>query len=181
MEHQDQDGSGEKNTAVRLNKEIVLPTTDSNAQHGSAARAGMDVFFSGSIRGGRSDVDVYAELVGILDGEATVLTEHVGVEGVEESEQQAGLSDADIHDQDVEWLRAADVVVAEVTTPSLGVGYEIGRAVALEKPVCCLYRPGADHDLSAMVRGNDAVDVVEYHDPADVESTLRAFLERHRS
>jgi hypothetical protein len=28
MEHQDQDESGEKNTAVQLNKEIVLPTTD---------------------------------------------------------------------------------------------------------------------------------------------------------
>jgi hypothetical protein len=28
MEHQNQDESGEKNTAVRLNKEIVLPTTD---------------------------------------------------------------------------------------------------------------------------------------------------------
>jgi len=27
MQHQNQDESGEKNTAVRLNKEIVLPTT----------------------------------------------------------------------------------------------------------------------------------------------------------
>jgi len=31
-------------------------------------------------------------------------------------------------------------VVAEVTIPSLGVGYEIGRAVALGKRVLCLYR-----------------------------------------
>jgi len=141
----------------------------------------MDVFFSGSIRGGRSDVDVYADLIEILDGEGTVLTDHIGTEDVEEREREAGLSDSDIYEQDLEWLAAADVVVAEVTTPSLGVGYEIGRAVAWEKPVLCLYRPSGDHDLSAMVRGNDAVEVVEYRDPAAVESRLRAFLRRHRS
>ncbi|MEF8851697.1 MAG: nucleoside 2-deoxyribosyltransferase [Haloarculaceae archaeon] len=141
----------------------------------------MDVFFSGSIRGGRSDVDLYASLIETLNEHGTVLTEHVGVAGVEESEAEAGLSDADIYDQDVAWLRQADAVVAEVTTPSLGVGYEIGRAVAWETPVCALYRPGADHDLSAMVRGNDAVRVVEYRTPADVESDLAAFLQKHRA
>jgi hypothetical protein len=33
MEHQNQDESGEKNTAVWLNKEIVLPTTDKRPGH----------------------------------------------------------------------------------------------------------------------------------------------------
>lgn len=33
------------------------------------------------------------------------------------------------------------VLVAEVTQPSLGVGYEIGRAIDLKKKVLCLYRP----------------------------------------
>ena len=33
------------------------------------------------------------------------------------------------------------VIVAEVTQPSLGVGYEIGRAYAMKKPILCLYRP----------------------------------------
>ena len=32
------------------------------------------------------------------------------------------------------------VLVAEVTMPSLGVGYEIGRAVAMDKNILCLYR-----------------------------------------
>lgn len=33
------------------------------------------------------------------------------------------------------------MVVAEVTQPSLGVGYELGWAVALGKPILCLFRP----------------------------------------
>lgn len=140
----------------------------------------MDIFFSGSIRGGRSDVDLYAAFVEILERHGAVLTEHVGTTDVEANEAAAGLTDGDIHDQDLAWLRRADVVVAEVTTPSLGVGYEVGRAVAWKKPVYCLYRPEGDHELSAMIRGNDAVSVTEYRTPASVESELEAFLRRHR-
>ncbi|RKD97911.1 nucleoside 2-deoxyribosyltransferase [Halopiger aswanensis] len=136
----------------------------------------MDIFFSGSIRGGRDDVDLYADLIDLLERHGTVLTEHVGTEDVEEKEAEAGLTDGDIHDQDVAWLRQADAVVAEVTTPSLGVGYEVGRAVAWEKPVLCLYRPDAEHELSAMIRGNDAVELVEYQRPDDVGDALEAFL-----
>ncbi|MXV60921.1 nucleoside 2-deoxyribosyltransferase [Natronorubrum sp. JWXQ-INN-674] len=140
----------------------------------------MDIFFSGSIRGGRSDVDVYATLIDILERHGTVLTEHIGTEGVEADEAAAGLTDTDIYEQDLAWLQQADVVVAEVTTPSLGVGYEIGRAVARETPVLCLYRPGAEHELSAMIRGNDAVEVTEYRTPSAVEPVLEAFVRRHR-
>jgi len=32
-------------------------------------------------------------------------------------------------------------VVAEVTQPSLGVGYEIGRAIEKNKKILCLFRP----------------------------------------
>ncbi|SFC35002.1 deoxynucleoside 5'-monophosphate N-glycosidase [Halobiforma haloterrestris] len=136
----------------------------------------MDIYFGGSIRGGRSDVDLYAAIIDVLEDHGTVLTEHVGTENVEEKEAEVGLTDADIYEQDLTWLRRADVVVAEVTTPSLGVGYELGRAVAWEKPVCCLYRPDGDHDLSAMVRGNGDVEVIEYETVADVEADLEEFL-----
>ncbi len=52
----------------------------------------------------------------------------------------------------MEWLISADVIIAEVTTPSLGVGYEIGRAAALHKPILCLYR-GGDMPASSMIAG----------------------------
>ena len=55
----------------------------------------------------------------------TVLTEDVGQQHSPETD--ASISDKWIHDRDVEWLHEADVVVAEVTQPSLGVGYEIGK------------------------------------------------------
>lgn len=42
------------------------------------------------------------------------------------------------------------VIVAEVTQKSLGVGYEIGRAVALNKLVICLFR--SDSEKSKILR-----------------------------
>ena len=140
----------------------------------------LDIYFAGSIRGGRSDASLYATLIAHLEHHGTVLTEHVGVESVEQREQTAGVSDGEIHDQDMAWLRQADIVVAEVTTPSLGVGYELGRAVERDKPTLCLYRPDGDHDLSAMVRGSDTIRVVEYHQPDDVTEVFEQFIEHNR-
>lgn len=137
----------------------------------------MEIYFGGSIRGGRDDSALYADLIDRLGSYGTVLTEHVGESDIEASEEQAGMTDRDIHEQDIQWLRQAEVVVAEVTTPSLGVGYEIGRAVAWEKPVLCLYRPDAEADLSAMIRGNDAVTVAEYRESSELEPVFRSFFE----
>lgn len=80
--------------------------------------------------------------------------------------------------RDVALLRQCSVVVAEVTVPSLGVGYELGRAVAMGKQVLCLYRPQPDKLLSAMVRGmdNDAgLKVVDYS-PDHVDQIFESFL-----
>ncbi|KAB0397875.1 hypothetical protein E2I00_004504 [Balaenoptera physalus] len=41
----------------------------------------------------------------------------------------------------------------EVAQPCLGVGYELGRAVARNKPVLCLFRPQSGRVLSATIRG----------------------------
>lgn len=137
----------------------------------------MDIYFAGSIRGGQSDVDLYAELIEMLNEYGTVLTEHVGTDTVQENETQAGMTDGDIHEQDLVWLRQADAVVAEVTTPSLGVGYELGRSVEMGTPVLALYRPDGEHDLSAMIRGSGDIAVSEYESAAGVEGELAAFLE----
>ncbi|MXR51947.1 nucleoside 2-deoxyribosyltransferase [Halovenus sp. WSH3] len=141
----------------------------------------MDIYFAGSIRGGQSDVELYAELIELLNEYGTVLTEHVGTETVQEEETQAGMTDHDIHEQDLAWLRQADAVVAEVSTPSLGVGYELGRAVELGTPIHCLYRPEAEHDLSAMIRGCDDIEVTEYDQPTELSETLAEFLEAAES
>jgi nucleoside 2-deoxyribosyltransferase len=58
------------------------------------------------------------------------------------------LNDAEILERDLEWLSQAHVVIAEVTQPSLGVGFEIARAITLNKPVLCLFRPSSGYRMT---------------------------------
>jgi nucleoside 2-deoxyribosyltransferase len=60
------------------------------------------------------------------------------------------------------WLLDADIVVAEVTTASLGVGYEIGRALENGKKIICLFRPSSGKRLSAMIEGAPGVITESY-------------------
>jgi 2'-deoxynucleoside 5'-phosphate N-hydrolase len=99
----------------------------------------MTIYFAGSIRGGRDDAAIYARIIELLNQFGRVVTEHVGDAAVTLGGENA--SDREIHDRDINWLRQADVIVAEVTAPSLGVGYEIGRAVEWGTPHSALRTP----------------------------------------
>ncbi|XP_065944556.1 putative 2'-deoxynucleoside 5'-phosphate N-hydrolase 1 isoform X2 [Magallana gigas] len=111
------------------------------------------IYFAGRITGGRKYADLYQRIVEQLKTYGKVLTEHVANPTVEADEDNAGLTDVFIHDRDMDWLYDCDVIVAEVTQKSLGVGYEIGRAVALNKLVICLFRSDSEERLSPMVAG----------------------------
>lgn len=139
----------------------------------------MKIYFAGSIRGGRGDAALYHEIVRELQQYGEVLTEHVA--DTELGTLGEDIGDRVIHDRDLDWLKAADYLVAEVTTPSLGVGYEIGKATEWGTPVLCLYRPangGNARTLSAMIAGSNALTVREYQSPADLKETLAGFLHR---
>lgn len=128
-----------------------------------------NIYFAGSIRGGRDDAKLYKQLIDELKAYGAVLTEHIGSEEI-----SFDLSDRHIHDRDMEWLTSSDILIAEVTTPSLGVGYEIGRAVAMEKPVVCLYRKRGEALLSAMIGGSPAVNVYNYSDLEEAKEILKS-------
>jgi nucleoside 2-deoxyribosyltransferase len=104
-----------------------------------------------------------------------VLTEHVG--DAELSASGEGLDDCFIHDRDLSWLKDSDYLVAEVTTPSLGVGYEIGKATAWAKPVLCLYRQTEGRSLSAMISGSNGVTLKQYQSPTKLKEIFEQFLQ----
>ena len=134
----------------------------------------MKIYFAGAIRGGRDDVALYLEIVTLLRAYREVLTEHVAA--AELTVHGEGKDDRWIHDRDLAWLREADCLVAEVTTPSLGVGFEIAKATDWGKRVLCLFRPSAGRALSALIAGSERVTVREYQDPADLKETFDEFF-----
>ncbi|CAO2607491.1 2'-deoxynucleoside 5'-phosphate N-hydrolase 1 [Lemmus lemmus] len=139
------------------------------------------VYFCGSIRGGREDQALYARIVSRLRRYGKVLTEHVAAAEPDPRGEEAAGGDQLIHEQDLAWLRQADVVVAEVTQPSLGVGYELGWAVALGKQILCLFRPQSGRVLSAMIRGaadGSRIQVWDYTE-GEVDAMLDRYFEAY--
>lgn len=136
----------------------------------------MKIYFAGSIRGGREDVILYGEIIKYLRNYGEVLTEHIADKNLAETGER-NLSDKEIHDRDLDWLSQSDVVVAEVTAPSLGVGYEIRAAVDQKKRVLCLYRPQNDKSLSAMVSGCTSVNIRNYQQLNEAVKIIDKFFQ----
>lgn len=82
--------------------------------------------------------------------------------------------DRQIFDHDLKMLQSADVVIAEVSNPSLGVGYELGVSLMLGKPALCLAQKGVV--VSAMITGNPLFSVKHYETIAEAKSHVSAFM-----
>lgn len=134
----------------------------------------MKIYFAGSITGGRGDAELYAQIISELQKYGQVLTEHLGLKTLTTYGEDKPLDE--IFKRDVAWVREADVIVAEVTQPSLGVGYELGLAEGLGKRVVCLCRPVEGRRLSAMVAGNTYFTVVEYKTFSELQEKLQTLL-----
>lgn len=139
----------------------------------------MKIYFAGSIRGGREDAELYSKIIKYLQLNHEVLTEHVGKKELA-LKGEDGLSDLQIHRRDLNWIVESKAMIAEVSTPSLGVGYEIGRAVGMEKPILCLYRQKGDRRLSAMISGCPYFINRSYQTFDEVKNHIDGFLKRLR-
>ena len=133
----------------------------------------MNIYFCGSIRGGRQDAALYRDMITLLKTYGVVLTEHVGDGALTERGGDGG--SADIWRRDTDWLRQSDIVIAECSTPSLGVGYELATAEALGKPVHVFYgKP--DGRLSAMIGGDPHFAVHFYESRDDLFAALHSVM-----
>jgi hypothetical protein len=139
----------------------------------------LTIYFAGSISGGRDDVSRYRDIVVALESEGhrvlagAVTAESIGADGER-------LESAAIFERDMAWLADVDVLVAEVSKPSTGVGYEIATArYRHDIPVVCLYRPAFTERCSAMVRGDRGIDLIEYENATEMLSRLRIALAKY--
>lgn len=118
------------------------------------------VYFAGSIRGGQNDTELYHRIIEHIKLTDTVLTEHVG-DPTRSILERGRDKDTEIYIQDTTWLQQCDLVIAECTNPSLGVGYEMAYAERYNKPVYIFYR-NKETNLSAMLTGDSYFHIDTY-------------------
>jgi len=135
----------------------------------------MNIYFACSITGGREFESVYQTIVAALEQDGhQVPTAHLAESGI--GAVEAVLDPQAVYSRDVDWIRASDVLIAEVSVPSHGVGYEIGFALGVGKPVLALYQQ--DRKVSKMISGNpDAhLRVKAYQSSEEAVGMIRGFL-----
>jgi 2'-deoxynucleoside 5'-phosphate N-hydrolase len=137
----------------------------------------MKIYFAGSIRAGRDDVAVYEAMITWLRSFGEVLTEHVGDPALSATGND-GPNDRYIHDRDLAWLSSCDLVIAEVTTASLGVGYELGWATVLGKPILCLHQTISGRSLSAMIAGSPGIQKAAYSSLDEARVIMEEFIRK---
>ena len=132
------------------------------------------VYFASSIRGGQDDIQLYHDMIEYIKKTDIVLTEHIG-DMTRSISEQSRSEDALIYDQDTSWLRECDLVIAECTHPSLGVGYEMAYAEKFNKPVYIFYQ-NERTKLSAMLKGDPYFHIDTYTSKEELFQKLDAIL-----
>ena len=135
----------------------------------------MNIYFSCSITGGRQDQQAYAAIVDyLLQQGHEVPTAHLSQPDIMDLEKV--VTPLDIYQRDVNWVTGCEALIAEVSTPSHGVGYEIALANFFQKPVLCCYRTGKT--VSKMITGNPSPlqKVISYQSLTELVAQVELFL-----
>ena len=133
----------------------------------------MRVYLAAAMTSADRDLPAIAALVAHLERCGhEVPTRHVADPGGRELD--AALSDAELARRDLDWLAGCDALVAEVSTPSHGVGIEVMAAVQRLLPVLLLHRRGCK--VSRLLLGLPFARSSSYQDPDDATAAIDAFL-----
>lgn len=134
----------------------------------------MKIYISGSIYGGREKVETYKKLISNLETYGEVFDKQIAEEKVIENEQFQ--NDEEIFLELEKNLKSVDVLFAEITIPSLGVGYELGLADALNKKIIAIYDETITPKVSTMIRGNKRIKLISYKKIDEILDNLDKIL-----
>ena len=134
----------------------------------------MKIYVSGSIYGGTQKIDTYKIMIEELEKYGEVLDKQIADINTIENEKYQ--KDEEIFEDLERKIMMADIIFAEVTIPSLGVGYELGYADKLGKKIIAIYDETYTKKVSTMIRGNKRIKLIPYTDINDICKNMNKLL-----
>lgn len=141
----------------------------------------MVIYLACTVRGDRGAVEALRALVDRLEaGGHRILTKHLLDDNVETAE--ARLSEQAVYQRDIGWLEACDLLIADASGSSYGVGFEVGyvlgRAHESRQRVILLYRSARKDHISRLIAGNahPGCTVIPYDGTAGLVDAVLATL-----
>lgn len=136
----------------------------------------MKIYFSGSIRGGREHDEWYSFIVKELSLFGEVISEFVADKSLT-SYGSLNMTDKEIYERDISFINECDIFIADITVPSLGVGYEIAYAEKLNKDIYCFYHHVEGKRVSAMILGCPNCKVFPYSNKEEILEKIKEIFE----
>ena len=134
----------------------------------------MKIYVSGSIYGGTQKIETYKMLIEELEKYGEVLDKQIADPNTIANEVYQ--KDEDIFNDLEEKLIIADVIIAEVSISSLGVGYELGFADKLNKKIIAIYDEIYTPKVTTMIRGNKRITLIPYQRIEEITNNLDKLL-----
>ena len=134
----------------------------------------MKIYVSGSIYGGTQKIETYKKMIELLENYGEVVDKQIADPNTIANE--AFQTDEEIFGDLEKLLNKADLVFAEVSVPSLGVGYEIGYADSHNKKIIGIYDKTVTPKVSTMLRGNKRLKIIPYTDINEIITNLESII-----
>ena len=134
----------------------------------------MKIYVSGSIYGGTQKIDTYKIMIDELEKYGEVLDKQIADINTIENEKYQ--KDEEIFEDLERKIMMADIIFAEVTIPSLGVGYELGFADKIGKKIIAIYDENYTKKVSTMIRGNKRIKLIPYKDMKEICKDMNQLL-----
>jgi nucleoside 2-deoxyribosyltransferase len=133
----------------------------------------VNVYLACTVRGDRGAVAGLRSLVAALERAGhTVLTKHLLEDNVDTAE--SALTERAVYERDIAWLEACDILIADASGSSFGVGFEVGYVLGqsdrTDQRVVLLYRADRRDQISRLIAGNGHArcEVIKYENPDDL-------------
>ena len=134
----------------------------------------MKIYVSGSMYGGQQKINIYKKLIDKLEEYGEVLTKQIA--DPDAIKKEVFQKDEDIYKDLENKLENADIIIAEVSVPSIGVGYEIGYASKLNKKIIAIYDKNYIDKVTTMIRGNKKIRIISYEDINEIIDNIEEII-----
>jgi hypothetical protein len=138
----------------------------------------MIIYCAGPIKGDTTFQKIYLEIINFVESEGHTPLAELSAEFTPTNP----LTDKQIYTRDLKWIDGSKMMIAEISGPSLGVGFEIAYAVYQKKiPVLALAN-NTVKNISAMITGCDSIllTVAKYSGAEDLKEIIRSYIKEQK-
>ena len=136
----------------------------------------MIIYCAGPIRGNDTYKNSFKKIIEYVEGLGnTVLSEFS-----DKFSSTIPLTDKQTYKRDLKWIDGSKCMIAEISGPSLGVGFELSYAILQRKlPVLALHNSEVQQ-ISAMILGCDSplITIKKYRDDEDMKNIIKTYLSK---